>query len=87
MVGEMPVQRVISRGKVPVKIYTDDIEHEAMQQLYNLSQMLFVHSHIAAMPDVHFGKGTTVGSVIPCKGAIISAAVYMRTSKEMTLWE
>lgn len=73
--GVMPVQRVITKGKVPVKIYTDDIEHEAMQQLYNLSQMPFVHSHIAAMPDVHFGRGATVGSVIPCKGAIIPAAV------------
>jgi tRNA-splicing ligase RtcB len=71
----MPVQKIISKGKVPVKIYTDDIEHEAMQQLYNLSQMSFVHSHIAAMPDVHFGRGATVGSVIPCKGAIIPAAV------------
>ena len=71
----MPVQTVISKGKVPVKIYTDDIEHQAMQQLYNLSQMSFVHSHIAAMPDVHFGRGATVGSVIPCKGAIIPAAV------------
>jgi tRNA-splicing ligase RtcB len=71
----MPIQKVISKGKVPVKIYTDDIEHEAMQQLYNLSQMSFVHSHIAAMPDVHFGRGATVGSVIPCKGAIIPAAV------------
>ena len=71
----MPVQRVISKGKVPVKIYTDDIEHQAMEQLYNLSQMSFVHSHIAVMPDVHFGRGATIGSVIPCKGAIIPAAV------------
>ena len=27
------------------------------------------------MPDVHAGKGATVGSVIPTKGAIIPAAV------------
>lgn len=56
-------------------IYTDEIEPEALQQLDNLSQLQIVHHHIAAMPDVHFGKGATVGSVIPCKGAIIPAAV------------
>ena len=71
----MPIIKQITKGKVPVKIYTDDIEHEAYQQLQNLSQLPFIHSHIAAMPDVHFGKGATVGSVIPCKGAIIPAAV------------
>ncbi|MDH5355005.1 MAG: RtcB family protein [Gammaproteobacteria bacterium] len=71
----MPILKTITKGKVPVKIYTDDIEHEAYQQLHNISQLPFIHSHIAAMPDVHFGKGATVGSVIPCKGAIIPAAV------------
>lgn len=71
----MPIKSVISQGRVPVKIYTDDIEPEAYRQLQNLAQLPFVHSHIAAMPDVHFGKGATVGSVIPCKGAIIPAAV------------
>lgn len=71
----MPIQRIMSKGKVPVKIYTDDVEPEAMQQLYNISQLPIIHSHIAAMPDVHMGKGATVGSVIPTKGAIIPAAV------------
>lgn len=71
----MPIQKIITKGKVPVKIYTEDIEHEAYQQLINIAQLPFIHSHVAAMPDVHFGKGATVGSVIPCKGAIIPAAV------------
>jgi tRNA-splicing ligase RtcB len=71
----MPIQKIMTKGKVPVKIYTDDIEHDALQQLYNISQLPFIHSHIAAMPDVHLGKGATVGSVIPSKGAIIPAAV------------
>ena len=65
----MPIQKVISKGKVPVKIYTDEVEYSAMEQLYNLSQLPIIHSHIAAMPDVHMGKGATVGSVIPTKGA------------------
>ena len=71
----MPIKTVITKGKVPVKIYTDDIEHQAYQQLLNISQLPFIHNHVAAMPDVHFGKGATVGSVIPCKEAIIPAAV------------
>ncbi len=60
---------------VPVKIYTNDVEQGALQQLRNLAQLEFVHSHIAVMPDVHVGKGATVGSVIPTKSAIIPAAV------------
>lgn len=71
----MPIKQVITKGKVPVKIYTDEVEHEAYQQLLNISQLPFIYSHVAAMPDVHFGKGATVGSVIPSKGAIIPAAV------------
>lgn len=71
----MPIQKTMSKGKVPVKIYTDEVEAAAMQQLYNIAQLPFIHSHVAAMPDVHAGKGATVGSVIPTKGAIIPAAV------------
>jgi tRNA-splicing ligase RtcB len=71
----MPIQKTISKGKVPVKIYTDEVESGAMQQLYNMAQLPFIHGHIAAMPDVHMGKGATVGSVIPTRGAIIPAAV------------
>jgi len=71
----MPIQKTISKGKVPVKIYTDEVDGQAMQQLYNIAQLPFIHSHVAAMPDVHLGKGATVGSVIPTKSAIIPAAV------------
>lgn len=71
----MPIKKIITKGRVPVKIYTDDIEHEAYQQLQNITVLPVIHSHVAAMPDVHYGKGATVGSVIPCKGAIIPAAV------------
>ncbi len=71
----MPIKNIITKGKVPVKIYTDDIEHQAYQQLCDIAQLPFIHSHVAVMPDVHFGKSATVGSVIPYKGAIIPAAV------------
>ena len=71
----MGIQMTLNKGRVPVKIWTADIEHEALQQLINVSQLEIVHGHIAAMPDVHAGVGATVGSVIPTKSAIIPAAV------------
>ncbi len=51
------------------------VEPKAREQLDNVAGLPFVHSHLAVMPDVHFGRGATVGSVIPTKGAIIPAAV------------
>jgi tRNA-splicing ligase RtcB len=60
---------------VPVKVWTNDIEGEAMQQLTNTASLPFIHKHVAAMPDVHFGLGATVGSVIATKKALIPAAV------------
>ena len=48
---------------------------EAIQQLRNTAALPFVHSHVAGMPDVHWGMGATVGSVIATKGAIVPAAV------------
>jgi len=71
----MPVRQVIEEGRVPVKIYTGDIEAQARQQLINVSQLPIVHHHVAAMPDVHTGIGATVGSVIATDRAIIPAAV------------
>jgi tRNA-splicing ligase RtcB len=71
----MPIRQEIAEGRVPVKVYTGDIEPEARQQLVNISQLPIVHHHVAAMPDVHLGIGATVGSVIPTVKAIIPAAV------------
>jgi tRNA-splicing ligase RtcB len=68
---------VFTGARLPIKAWTRGVEVEdaAKKQLLNLAGMPFVHSHIAAMPDVHWGKGATVGSVIATKGAIIPAAV------------
>lgn len=71
----MPIKLMLNQGKVPVKVFTEDIDQGSINQLGNLAQLPFIHSHIAAMPDVHYGIGATVGSVIPSKGAIIPAAV------------
>ena len=71
----MPILKTIEKGRVPVHVWTEDIEADALDQLINVSKLPIVHSHVAAMPDVHTGIGATVGSVIPTKAAIIPAAV------------
>jgi tRNA-splicing ligase RtcB len=69
--------KVFEGEKVPIKAWIDgvQIEDEAMVQLHNLAKMPFMYKHIAVMPDVHWGMGATVGSVIATEGAIIPAAV------------
>lgn len=71
----MPVALQIDEGRVPIKIYTDEVESTAREQLVNLSQLPIVHHHVAAMPDVHAGIGATVGTVIATDRAVIPAAV------------
>jgi tRNA-splicing ligase RtcB len=72
------IYKVIDTGTgVPIKAWTDGVplEEEAAKQLRNVASLPFVHKWVAAMPDVHWGIGATVGSVIPTRGAIIPAAV------------
>jgi tRNA-splicing ligase RtcB len=68
--------RVI-QSKSQIKLWTDHVpvDDMALQQIMNISNLPFIYKHIAIMPDVHYGVGATVGSVIPTKGAIIPAAV------------
>jgi tRNA-splicing ligase RtcB (3'-phosphate/5'-hydroxy nucleic acid ligase) len=70
----MPVETVLN-ARVPVKVWTDQIEPDAMKQLKNTASLPFVFRHVAAMPDVHLGIGATVGSVVATKGAVCPAAV------------
>ena len=71
----MSVEQVITEGLVPVKVWTDDLDPETLQQLKNISQLPIVHDHVAVMPDAHLGIGCTIGSVVPTVQAIIPAAV------------
>jgi len=72
----MPIKKVWQpEGGKPVKVWTDEIEATAAEQLSRLATLPFIHKHVAAMPDVHAGIGATVGSVIATRGAIIPAAV------------
>ncbi|HHC4718259.1 TPA: RNA 3'-terminal phosphate cyclase [Escherichia albertii] len=68
---------LLTTENASVKMWTKGVpvEADARQQLINTAKMPFIFKHIAVMPDVHLGKGSTIGSVIPTKGAIIPAAV------------
>src|ERR1700683_5213535 len=68
---------VIGVERVPIKagIKGVPIEDAAAQQLRNVARLPFVYKHVAAMPDVHWGMGATVGTVIATKGAVVPAAV------------
>lgn len=78
----MPIQTVLTKKgdqllNVPVKIWAavDTVESAALDQLKNIASLPFVFKHVAVMPDVHLGKGATVGSVVATKGAVCPAAV------------
>ena len=69
--------QLIETEGAPIKAWTRGVpvEDVALAQLRNVAALPFIHRHVAAMPDLHWGLGATVGSVIPCKGAIVPAAV------------
>ena len=74
---EASIETVRVPGAAPIKMWTEGVpvEEEARQQLINTARLPFIFRHLAVMPDVHLGKGSTIGSVIPTRGAIIPAAV------------
>ena len=66
-----------AKGQVPIKAWTKGVpfDEKSQQQVNKMATMPFIHKWIAVMPDVHLGKGATIGSVIPTIGAVIPAAV------------
>src|SRR5512138_3656545 len=68
---------LIETEGVPIKAWTRGVgvEDAARRQLENVARLPIVFRHVAVMPDVHFGIGATVGSVVPTENAIIPAAV------------
>jgi len=80
----MPVRQRLDQGRVPVLVYTDEADAATLEQLERVARLPIVHPHVAAMPDAHLGKGATVGSVIPTRGAIMPAAVGVDIGCGMT---
>jgi tRNA-splicing ligase RtcB len=69
----MPV--VIDAGRVPIKAYTNEIEPDCYQQLLDLANSPVPVGHVSCMPDVHLGKGATVGSVFASEKYVAPMAV------------
>ncbi|MCD0450197.1 RtcB family protein [Actinocorallia sp. API 0066] len=72
-------------GSVPIRMWADPetVEQQAIEQLRNVAALPWVHG-MAVMPDVHYGKGATVGSVIAMRGAVSPAAVGVDIGCGMT---
>ncbi|MDY4844740.1 MAG: RtcB family protein [Parabacteroides sp.] len=59
----------------PVKIWAEEVEKTAMEQITNLTSLPFLFHHLAIMPDVHAGKGMPIGGVLACKDVVVPNAV------------
>lgn len=72
----MPSQ-LIKGDRVPIRLWAplSEVDGEALRQLKRVAGLPWVAHHVAVMPDVHAGKGATVGSVIALRGAVAPAAV------------
>ena len=77
MASERPYELLQVEGGVPIKAWTRGVllDEQTRRQLENVASLPILHRWVAAMPDVHWGIGATVGSVIPTVGAIVPAAV------------
>jgi len=77
MQNEMKSYVDIPSAGAPIKAWTKGVQiaDNAIAQLERTAKLPFIHGHVAVMPDVHWGMGATIGSVIPTVGAVVPAAV------------
>ncbi|MDF1614806.1 RtcB family protein [Desulfurivibrio dismutans] len=71
----MPVKKVITSEKQPIKVWLDNLEAGALEQAKNLANLPFIHRHVALMPDTHLGYGMPIGGVIATTEMVIPNAV------------
>jgi tRNA-splicing ligase RtcB len=69
------MEKVIKKGRVPLKLWLSDIEKGALEQAEHLTDLPFSFSHVAIMPDAHQGYGMPIGGVLALKDTIIPNAV------------
>lgn len=67
--------KINTEGKIPVKLFLDDIEDGAMEQIKHLALLPFAYHHVAIMPDSHQGYGMPIGGVLATEDVIIPNAV------------
>ena len=77
MVIVMSISTLNPAGGVPIQLWAPihEVESGALDQLKNIARLPRVYHHVAVMPDVHLGKGATVGSVVAMEGAVAPGAV------------
>lgn len=69
------MQKVLSKGRIPVKMWLDEVEESALDQAVNLSNLPFAFRHIALMPDAHSGYGMPIGGILATNGVVVPNAV------------
>ncbi|MGB4204119.1 MAG: RtcB family protein [Bacteroidales bacterium] len=69
------MKKVISSEKIPIKMWLDEVEPDAMKQAINLANLPFAFRHIALMPDTHVGYGMPIGGVLATRDVIVPNAV------------
>ncbi len=69
------MKKVNTNGKIPIKLWLDDVEDSALAQAMGLAKLPFAFKHVALMPDCHAGKGMPIGGVLATKGVVIPNAV------------
>jgi len=69
------MKKVISSERIPIKMWLDDIEENALEQAKNVANLPFTYKHIAIMSDAHAGIGCSIGTVCATKGVVLPALV------------
>jgi len=69
------MQKIINTEKIPIKLWLDDVEEDALKQAQNLANLPFAFRHVALMPDTHVGYGMPIGGVLATNNVIIPNAV------------
>jgi tRNA-splicing ligase RtcB len=69
------MQKVISTEALPIKMWLEELEEDAMKQACNLANLPFAFSHVCLMPDAHFGFGIPIGGVLATDNVIVPNAV------------
>jgi tRNA-splicing ligase RtcB len=67
--------RVVDTERIPIKLWLEDIEEEAMAQARNLANLPFAYRWIAVMPDAHVGYGMPIGGVMATEQVIVPNCV------------
>jgi len=69
------MEKVLLHNRIPIKLWLDDIDRQALAQAENLANLPFAFKHIAIMPDSHVGYGMPIGAILATEDVIIPNAV------------